>query len=41
MNISRMEQLIGFVESERLHNPDQTHIADWALSEIERLHAEL
>lgn len=33
-----MEQLIGFVEVERVNNTDQTHITEWALDEIERLH---
>jgi hypothetical protein len=38
--LSPMEQLIGFVEWERKHNPPppgQIHIAEWALREIERL----
>jgi hypothetical protein len=35
--INRMEQLIGFVEFERVNQPGRTHIAQWALSEIERL----
>ena len=39
--IPRMEQLIGFVEVERVNSPDRTHIAEWALAEIERLHAAL
>lgn len=36
-NLSPMEQLIGFVEWERKHNPGTKHIAEWALAEIERL----
>lgn len=36
--MNRMTQLIGFVEVERLNNPGKTHIAEWALSEIELLH---
>lgn len=36
-----MEQLIGFVEWERKHNPGKKHVADWALAEIERLSAAL
>ena len=35
--LNKMEQLIGFVEWERKHNPRKEHIADWALREIERL----
>ena len=37
--VSPMEQLIGFVEWERKHNPGKKHVAEWALAEIERLHA--
>ncbi|UOF79469.1 Zn-ribbon protein [Caudoviricetes sp.] len=36
--IPPMEQLIGFVETEKRNNPSKTHIAEWALAEIERLH---
>lgn len=39
--MNRMEQLIGFVEVEHRNNPDKLHIADWALTEIERLTAAL
>lgn len=39
-NLSPMEQLIGFVEVERQRNPGVTHIAEWALAEIERLHCD-
>lgn len=34
-----MEQLIGFVEVEKQQRPEKTHIAEWALAEIERLQA--
>lgn len=37
--LAPMEQLIAFVDFERKHNPETTHIAEWALTEIERLNA--
>ncbi len=39
--VSPMEQLIGFVDWERKNNPGQTHVAEWALAEIERQHEAL
>lgn len=36
-----MEQLLAFVDWERQHRPEKLHIAEWALSEIYRLQAEL
>lgn len=38
-----MEQLLAFVDWERLHNPHpdgKPHVAEWAAAEIERLHVE-
>lgn len=37
IGLSRMGQLRRFVAWEREHNPGKTHIAEWALAEIEAL----
>lgn len=39
LGMDRMEQLRAFVEWEKKQNPTKKHIAEWALSEIERLNA--
>jgi hypothetical protein len=39
--LSRMEQLLAFVDVERLHHPGKTHIAEWARDEIYRQHDEI
>ena len=41
LGLSRMEQLIAFCDWERKHRPhpeEKVHIAEWAASEIERVH---
>ena len=37
IGMSRLDQLKAFVAVEQENTPDKTHIAAWALSEIERL----
>lgn len=39
LGMDKLEQLRAFVEWEKEQNPAKTHIAVWALSEIERLNA--
>lgn len=39
--LSRMEQLLAFVDFERLRHPGKTHIAEWARDEIYRQHDEM
>lgn len=40
MGMTPIDQLNAFVERQRVIEPDKTHIAEWALAEIERLTAE-
>lgn len=39
VGMSKLEQLRAFVAWEQENNPEKTHIAAWALWEIERLYA--
>ena len=39
--MTRMEQLVKFVEWEKRFEPNRTHIAEWALNRIRELEAQI